>query len=167
MADAQAAQVVQAGGADVVPGQGGALLGKGKVFAPPGPGKAAVGVPGKVPDADLPDHPPGGRDHRPPVELPARRVGAAQVHDHAARPVHPRRPGVGVAGLPHLPVYPHRESVVEPVLVPGQVDGPAAVLPPLHGERPDAEALVPLAVEVDHHLFGRGAHSRSRVPSRV
>ena len=156
MADAQAAQVVQAGGTDVVPGQGGALLGKGQVFAPPRPGEPAVRVPGKVPDAHLPDHPPGGGDHRPSVELPARRVGAAQVHDHAADAVHPRRPGVGVARLPHLAVHPHRKGVVKPVLVPGQVDGPAAVLPPFHGQRADAKALVPLAVKVDHHLLGRG-----------
>ena len=156
MADAEAAQVVQAGGTDGVPRQRGALLGEGEVFATPRAGKAAVGVPGKIPDAGLPDHPPGGRDDRPPVELPARGVGPAQVDDHAADAVHPRRAGVGVAGLPHLTVHPHRKGVVQPVLVPGQIDGPAAVLPPLHAQGTDAESLVPLTVEVDHHLLGGG-----------
>ena len=127
IAHPQIFQVVQTGGVDALPPEGGALLGKGKELAPPRRAHPAGGVLRKVPDADLPHRAAAGGDHRAGVPLPAGRGGAGQVHDHAAGAVDTGGAGVGVAGLPGDPVHGDVKGVVASVLVAGEPDAPHAL----------------------------------------
>ena len=98
--DAQPLEIIQAGGVDAVGVQGGALLGKGQIFAPPGRADAAGRVLGEIPDVDLPHRAVGDGDLRAVVMQPARWVNSGKIGDHAPLAVHARRSGVGVGGLP-------------------------------------------------------------------
>ena len=152
----QPLEVVQAGGVDAVAVQGGVLLGKGHELAAPRRAHAAGGVLRKVPHAHLPYSPLAGRDHRAHIPLPAGRVGAAEVHDHAALPVDSRRPGVRVDGLAAHAVRCDRIGIVPAVLVAGQPDAPHALRAALHRQGAHGGAAVALAVEVHSHALGGG-----------
>ena len=58
------------------------------------------------------------------IPLPPGGRGAGKVYDHAADAVHPRRPGVGVAGLAGDVVHGDGKGIVAAVLLPGQPDAP-------------------------------------------
>ena len=120
----QPLEVVQAGGVDAVAVQGSALLGKGHIFAPPRRAYPAGSILREVPHAHLPHGALCRGDIGAHIPLPPGGRGAGKVYDHAADAVHPRRPGVGVAGLAGDAVYGNGKGVVAAVLLPGQPDAP-------------------------------------------
>ena len=156
IAHPQPLEVVQAGGVDTVAVQGRALLGKGQKFAPPRIAHPAGRVLREIPDADLPDAPLRRRDDRPFVLFPARRVGAGQIHDHAPRPVHARRAGIGVSGGHAAPLGGHVEMIILPVLVAGQVNAPDALPPRAQRQTADAGPAVAFPVKIDPDRLRRG-----------
>ena len=154
--DAQPLEIIQAGGVDAVGVQGGALLGKGQIFAPPGRADAAGRVLGEIPDVDLPHRAVGGGDIRAVVMQPARWVDSGKIGDHAPLAVHARRSGVGVGGFPAGAPGVEGIGVVAAVLIAGEVDRPEPLPPLFQREGADADPAVAPAVEVDIHLPGRG-----------
>ena len=156
VAYAQPPQIAQAGGVDAIVVQSRALLGEGKVFAPPRRMHAAGRILREIPHRDLPHRPAGRRDAGADVLRPALRRDPGGIHDHAAGAVHTGSGGVGVAGLAHRSVGVDRKGIIMSVLVAGQVDRPHALFLLFQGERPDAHPAVAPAVEVDRDLLRRG-----------
>ena len=153
----QPLEVVQAGGVDAVAVQGGALLGKGQKFAPPGRVHTAGRVLREIPDADLPNAAAGRWDHWPHIPLPALRVYPGRVKDHAAHPVHPCRAGVGVRCIAGAKRGGKGEIVVFSVLVAGQIDAPHALVLLLQGQGAHTGPAGAPAVQVHCCLFCRGS----------
>ena len=131
---------------DAVAVQGGALLGKGHIFAPPRRAYPAGGILREVPHAHLPHGALRRGDSGAHIPLPPGGRGAGKIYDHAADAVHPRRPGVGVAGLAGDAVYGNGKGVVAAVLLPGQPDAPHPLRPAHKGLCAQHGAAVSLVV---------------------
>ena len=112
---------------DTIAVQGGALLGKGHIFAPPRRAHPAGDILREVPHAHLPHGALRRGNIGAHIPLPPGGRGAGKVYDHAADAVHSRRPGVGVAGLAGDAVHSDGKGIVAAVLLPGQPDAPHAL----------------------------------------
>ena len=153
---AQTPEVVQAGGVDAVPVQGGALLGKGHELAPPCRAHAAGSILREVAHAHLPHCALLRWDDRTHIPLPPGGGGAGKVHDHAAGAVHACRTGIGVAGLARNAIHCDRIGIVSSVLVAGQIDAPHPLLPPLQRQSAYGLTAAAFAVKADLHPLRRG-----------
>ena len=140
--------------------------------------QARAGMDGEVADVQLVDDRVGRRAQaRPPVARPPRGVRLAQVHDHAAPAVDPRREGIRVDHLVHLAAPPDDVGVVPVAPVARDAGGPGAPPALRHEHLAQRRSAGPARIQADSKGFrrrrpdseggGPGRPSRTQVVAAV
>ena len=159
MRDPQAAKIRHARRMHAVSAERRVRLAEGEVFAAVRRGDAAGRVDGKVLHMDLGDHVLRSA-RRGAVALPAGRVRARQVDDHAAPPVQPAGPGIGIARAPGDAVHGHVVIVIRAVEIARVLRLPKPPLPAAHRDARKRVAPAAVPVEIEGHALGHGRPQR-------
>ena len=169
MRDAQSPQIRHTRRVHAVAAERRVRLAEGEVFAAVRRGDAAGRVGGKVPDMHLGDH-ILRRARRGAVVLPAGRIRARQVDDHAAPTVQAAGPGIRVARAPGDAVHGHVVIVIRAVEIARILRPPQSPLPAPERDAREWLAPAPVVIQIERNSLRRGRpqrKARARLPAEA